>query len=197
METGSSAPSAKLAPPGAGLPKLELFFARLIVAGLQKTKSRAAVTAMFQEELAEILRLTGPISPETGVRRVLIKRLRGMEDSSRDWSVFMTLEHLRIVNEGMRGCILSLAQGKVPPRVASTAAVKPPPDADSSALAAFHEGCASFLESIAAIPDLKTSARYTHPWFGPMDAAGWHATAALHMRLHRKQIVAILAGLNE
>ena len=196
MAAGSSPTSEILAPPGAGLPKLELFFARLMVAWLQKTKSRAEMTAIFHEELEEILRLAGPLDSEVGARRILVKRLRGMEDSSRDWSVFMTLEHLRIVNEGMRGCILSLAKGKVPPRVASTAAVKPPPDADASALAAFQEGCTAFLEGVAAIPDLKTSSRYAHPWFGPMDAAGWHAVAASHMRLHRKQIEAILAGLN-
>jgi len=34
-----------------------------------------------------------------------------------------------------------------------------------------------------------------HPWFGPLDAAGWHALAAGHMAIHRVQIERILQGL--
>jgi hypothetical protein len=28
------------------------------------------------------------------------------------------------------------------------------------------------------VPDMNTSLRHTHPWFGPLNAAGWHALAA-------------------
>lgn len=194
MSADESAPAVKLAPPGAGLPKPELFFARLIFGWFRRTRSRAGVTAMFDEERAEILRLVETCGAGQGTRRTLIKRLPGLEDSSRDWSVLMTLEHLRIVNEGIREGIRSLAKGKVPERVASTAAVKPGV-VDATAVAAFTAGCDRFQEAVAAIPDLHTPVRYRHPWFGPLDAAGWHAVAAFHMRLHRKQVAAILAGM--
>ena len=49
--------------------------------------------------------------------------------------------------------------------------------------------------SVAAVKDLNTSARYAHPWFGPLDAAGWHALAAGHLQIHRQQIERIVEGL--
>ncbi|HCN29134.1 MAG TPA: hypothetical protein DIT64_10345 [Verrucomicrobiales bacterium] len=41
----------------------------------------------------------------------------------------------------------------------------------------------------------RTDARYAHPWFGPLDETAWHALAAFHLRLHRRQIERILEGL--
>lgn len=195
MNADDSAPAVKLAPPGAGLPKPELFFARLIFGWFRRSRPRAGVAAMFEEEREKILRLVSNCEAGQGTRRILIKRLPGLEDSSRDWSVYMTLEHLRIVNEGVREAIRSLAGGQVPGRVASTASVKPSPEADARAIRAFEEGCDRFRDVVAAIPDLRTAARYRHPWFGPLDAAGWHAIAAFHLRLHRKQVEAIFAGM--
>jgi hypothetical protein len=194
MSAADSARSVKLAPPGAGLPKPELFFARLIFGWFRRSRSRAEVTALFDEERRKILQLAGSCDGADGTRRILIKRLPGLEDSSRDWSVFMTLEHLRIVNEAVREGIRSLAEGKVPEREASTAAVKPPV-VDATAIGAFREGCDRFQEVVAPISDLRTAARYRHPWFGPLDAGGWHAMAAFHLRLHRKQVEAILAAM--
>jgi hypothetical protein len=195
METGSPTPPVPLAPPGAGLPKPELFVARFIFGWFRRSRSRADLTAMFEEERARILRLARPCDAGMGTRRTLIQRLPGLEDSSRDWSVSMTLEHLRIVNEVVGESILSLSEGIVPERVASTAAVKPSPEVDASAIEAFDRGCDRFQAVVAAISDLRTSARYAHPWFGPLDAAGWHAMATFHMRLHRKQVEAILAAM--
>jgi hypothetical protein len=51
------------------------------------------------------------------------------------------------------------------------------------------------ISAVAAIPNLKTTARYAHPWFGPLDAAGWHALSATHMRIHRNQIAKVIAAL--
>ena len=53
------------------------------------------------------------------------------------------------------------------------------------------------LLAAAAAPDLKTSIRLPHPWFGPLDAAGWPALAAGHMGIHREQIVRILRAIAE
>ena len=63
---------------------------------------------LFQSERTYILQLASECSDHDAARQVLIKRLRGMEDSSRDWSVFMTLNHLSIVNGGVIRTIQSL-----------------------------------------------------------------------------------------
>lgn len=185
----------KLDAPGAGLPYPELLAARVLFHSQRMLASRGKAQALFQSEQEAISRLARACGPAKGGQRVLIPRLRGMEDSSRNWSVYMTLDHLRIVNFGCMEAIKSLARGQVPARTASTAAVKPSPEVDEGMIEKFEQGCALFSKTVEGIADLKTSVRYAHPWFGPIDAAGWHFMAGFHMRLHRRQIEAIVAGL--
>jgi hypothetical protein len=37
---------------------------------------------------------------------------------------------------------------------------------------------------------------HAHPWFGPLNAHGWHCLAAIHHTLHRRQLTAILRALS-
>ncbi|HSY42963.1 MAG TPA: DinB family protein [Candidatus Acidoferrum sp.] len=185
----------KLAPPGAGLPKIELFAARALFAWRQMRGNRDFFTADFQREREAIRALVRSCDAESGARRVLIDRVAGLEDSSRNWSVWMTLEHLRIMHTGISRTIGALAKGVVPPGKASTAAVKPAPDITEAVVAEYEKSCDKFLETVAAIPNLKTTARFTHPWFGPLDAAGWHSMTGYHLAIHRQQIERILKGL--
>jgi hypothetical protein len=185
----------KLAPPGAGLPQLELFIARLIFAVQSRKGNRDTSNARFTQERNAIRRLLDSCDPGSAATRVLIKRLPGLEDSSRYWSVWMTLDHLRIVNNGIAKTIETLTQEISPNHKASTAAVKPSPAADSSVRDAYEKSCDAVLAAAAASPNLKTTARFAHPWFGPLDASGWHAMAGSHMSIHRKQIERIIQGL--
>jgi hypothetical protein len=185
----------KLAPPGAGLPKVELVIARVLFAAQRMTGNRESFNARFQEERAAIRQLLEGIDADSASRRVLIARLPGLEDSSRYWSVWMTLEHLRIIHGGINRTISALAKGTVPAGKASTAAVKPSPNVTAAVVTEYEKSCDDLLATVAAIPNLKTSARFTHPWFGPLDAAGWHAMAPTHIAIHRQQIAAILKGL--
>lgn len=188
-------PEPVLAPPGAGLPSPELFAARLLFRWRRLWTTRAGFHALFARERETILGLARALEPAKAAQRVLIPRLRGMEDSSRYWSVWMTLDHLRIVNRGCTRVMQLLAQGKVPDRVASTAAVKPSLNVDASVVETFIEGCETFLETSAAIADHRTRVHHAHPWFGSLDVAGWHAMAGFHMQLHRRQVERIIAGL--
>ncbi len=159
------------------------------------TATRQRSDARFQKERDAIRALLRSCDAESGGRRVLVERARGMEDSSRHWSVWMTLDHLRIVNREMARVIQDLTQGRLPEGKASTANVKPSPDATASVAAEYDEACAALLATVAAAPDLNTALRHAHPWFGPLDAASWHALAGGHMGIHRVQIERILGGL--
>lgn len=194
MET-STHPTVQLARPGAGLPLPELFFARLLFAWRRRRGSQADHAAVFRQQRHDILALVHSCTPEQAETRVLIPRLRGLEDSSRFWSAWMTLDHLRITNHATAQVIVQLLQGKVPERVASTAAVKPTENVGADIVAEFEESCTAFEKATEGAPTLHTRVRYAHPWFGPLDAAGWHAMGGFHMRLHRRQIESILAGL--
>jgi hypothetical protein len=177
--------------PGKGLPKFELFVARLLVGWKAKRTSRAEAASIFEFEKTEILRLVRNVEPNLAGKQVLIKRLRGLEDSSRFWSIYMTVDHLRIVNQGTTDLIIALANGETPSRVVSTAAVKPSATADVSTVQEFERVCNKFQETVQEIADLKTNLTWAHPWFGELNAQRWHFFMGFHMSLHRKQILAI------
>lgn len=107
----------------------------------------------------------------------------------------MTLDHLRIVNTQIAQVIAALGEGRVPPGQASTAAVKPSPDAVAQVHAAFEASCDAVERAAAGLARPRSAVRFPHPWFGPLDTAGWHAMAGMHMGIHRAQLEAIVKGL--
>jgi len=189
------APEPKLAPPGAGLPKLELLVSRVIFAWLGRKATREGVNARFQKERNAIRSLMRSVEADAAARRVLIRRLPGMEDSSRYWSAWMTLEHLRLVHEMVNRIIDALARGALPAGKVSIAAVKPNPDVTATVVAEYEKSCGDLLATVAAARNLKTVTRHQHPWFGSLDAAGWQMVAAGHLGIHRAQIERIIQGL--
>lgn len=186
---------SKLAAPGAGLPRLERAIASVILSFRCLTGKRDSFDAHFRHEREKIDALIAPLAPEALVVRVLIARPRGLEDSSRDWSVLMTLDHLRIVNAAFVGIIGALSDGVEPEGQASTADVKPDPSVSSDVIEEYESGCDALLEAVASVANLKTVARFRHPWFWRMNAHEWHALAGAHMGIHRVQIERIIAIL--
>jgi len=187
--------ATKLAPPGAGLPLIELGIANVLFRLRVLTGSRDAFTARFVRERAAIRTLVESCEENAGAQRVLIARPPGLEDSSRDWSVWMTLDHLRIVHNELVPTFELLGKGITPDKQVSTAAVKPDPAVTRAILPEYEAGCDAVLASAAAIPNLWTKAKLAHPWFGPMNAFAWYALLGGHMGIHRVQIQRILKGL--
>lgn len=183
-----------LAPPGAGIPAIERLVGGTLFALQRWRGTRERFNARFQRERGAIAALVRGADEPALRTRVLIPRLRGLEDSSRYWSVWMTLDHLRIVNGQIAGVIEHLVRGRVPPGRASTGAVKPSPDVGADVVGAYEAACDRLLAVVAASPELRTRVRYAHPWFGPLDGAGWHAMAAMHMGIHRAQATRILGA---
>lgn len=108
----------------------------------------------------------------------------------------MTLDHLRIVHLAIAELIGELVKEVTPPGAASTASVKPSVDVGRNVISTFETSCKTLAAVVAASPNLNTKARFPHPWFGPLNAAGWHALMGIHMGIHRKQIERILKGLS-
>ncbi len=185
----------RLAPPGAGLPPIEIAIGRVLFGLRCRLGNLKSLTEDFQKERQAIAALIESARNLDRGKRVLIKRPIGLEDSSRNWSLWMTLDHLRIVNLGVSGIIVSLGEGIVPPDVASTAAVKPSPDAGEAVVQEYENSCDEVLRAAAGVENLRTSARYAHPWFGPMDAHAWYALAESHLGIHKVQLERIMAAL--
>lgn len=184
-----------LAPPGAGLPLVELGVGRVLFGVRCWLGNFESFTEDFQKERKAIATLIESVRSLNCGKRVLIKRPIGLEDSSRNWSLWMTLDHLRIVNLGISGIIGSLGEGIVPPDVASTAAVKPSPDAGEAVVQEYENSCDEVLRAAAGVENLRTSVRYAHPWFGSMDAHAWYALAGSHLGIHKVQLERIMAAL--
>lgn len=193
----STSTDSQLAPPGAGLPIIELWVARLLFGLTRVRGNREAFVTKFEQERAAIRALVASCPEAQRGEQVLIARLPGLEDSSRDWSVWMTLDHLRITNIAFARVINALTHGKVPPGKASTAAVKPGVSVTATVEADFERSCDDVLAAITEATDLKTKVRFAHPWFGALDAFGWAAMAGTHMGIHRAQIQSILLGLRQ
>jgi len=181
-----------LAPPGAGLPWIELQVARAMFWTTFSFSTETTNSELIKIEQGRSLKLIEPCSVETLSRQVLIKRLPGLEDSSRFWSVFMTLSHVAIVNRAAHQAIQLLLVNEAPSAAASTAKVKPEMGAGPEAIQDFTNSCQALLDLAARCSIIRTAKTYSHPWFGPLDARGWHFLAGFHMRLHRKQLEAIL-----
>jgi len=185
----------RLAPPGAGLPTIERLVAQAMIRWKAARTSREQAAIAFEAERVAILRLLDGQDPGAQAQPVLIKRLPGLEDSSRYWSLLMVVDHLRIVNREIAQVVADLGRGHRPDREASIAAVKPSPQVTHAVVAAFDHGCRAFAATVASVAELKTPLAFPHPWFGPMDAAAWHVMAGFHMQLHHRQMKCIVRGL--
>lgn len=182
----------RLAPPGAGLPWIELRIARLLFGMRCRLGNRASFLQTFRDEQRKINALMEKFPAADRGRPILIPRAVGLEDSSRNYSAWMVLDHLRIVNNACVTIIKELTAGHAMSGSASTATVKPDPEADGSVESLYQDSCRDVLSAIQSAGELHTEARYSHPWFGPLDAHGWAAMVAMHMGIHRNQLALML-----
>ena len=184
-----------LAPPGAGIPTIELWIARFIFRRFCKTHSHEECSQLLLKHTETMCSLAKNCSEEEGQRQVLIKRMAGLEDSSRNWSVFMTLEHVRIVNEAVAAGLPLLLEGHLPEEEANTATVKPDMGISSEVIELLKRTNQELIENANQVHPHKPTTTFDHPWFGPLNAAEWLALTAFHMGLHLKQVKAILVKL--
>ena len=188
----------RLAKPGAGLPLIEWAIAKFILIP-RRFKSVTPNLALeeIDSEAHAIREMAAPLTTEQLRQRRLIPRPRGLEDSSRYWSIAMTIQHVVIVNNLIRHVVLGLSQGKIDEKEASIAAVKPPADVDpATIITTFEQASKTFIEQLSTVElERFPNAKYAHPWFGPLNAREWLLFAAPHMRIHKGQIAEIIKRL--
>ncbi len=189
----------KLDKPGAGLPFYEWFIAKyFLFPSLFRTTTKEQAIENFRKESDEILQLARGLSADELTERRLVPRLRGLEDSSRYWSVAMAIEHLSIVGGGTRNIIRNLSRGIIDMPPASTAAVKPHAEVDSEKVFEYFQAMTDIFVKTASAADFSKfpDAKFAHPWFGPLNAMQWLVFAAPHQSLHKRQIQEIIKRLH-
>ncbi len=107
----------------------------------------------------------------------------------------MILAHLADSNDRLTEVVPRLSDEEELPGALVTSELHGVADAGYEALGAFKESVARYLKQIAALPQLRSRARYVHPWFGPLNAHQWHCVAAGHHLIHRRQLEHLLNRL--
>ncbi len=185
----------QLGTPGAGLPPAELYLIKPLFGTFCLLHSKRGVLNHFTREADLLIGLASSIDIKNAKHRVLIKRVPGIEDSSRYWSVFMVLEHLSIVNNGIIRIIKALTEEQIFTEKVRIEDVKPHESADAEQMSAFNYSVTSYVDLISSVSSLRSKSRHPHPWFGSLNAHGWHCLAAVHQTVHRHQLNRILAVL--
>lgn len=189
---------SKLGRPGAGLSWPAMLYMRHYLGPRVAAKADWEVeTARFHDTTHAILRIAEQMNNEQLQKRVLVPRLRGIEDSSRYWSAAMTLEHVMIVGMGVRDIIIRLSNGQMPPGRADTARVKPQGKLPAQTVLDNYKNFAITLipQIETAVPAAKRDGTitYDHPWFGAFTLRQWHWMLAEHNAIHLRQLQEISA----
>lgn len=176
--------------PGAGLRGWELAAVRGAVIPIWLwTTSWARAREVFRREGELILGECGRVPEGRLFDRVLVPRLVGIEDSSRHWSAAMVLEHLMVVGKRMGAIIVALTNGREPRDTIDIRELKPTGSAADDVVDQFRVFLKVFEETLAErLGDMGSPMRAEHPWFGSLDGHGWVCLAALHQRVHRRQM---------
>lgn len=180
-----------LAPPGAGIPLAQ----RLALRYLVKPLKLRSVTFDEAERLwlaanAKLIKELGEIPRFDVTTRVLVPPQRGLEDSSRFWSIAMTARHLTIVGAGIEQLIVGLSEGRTDLPSADTAGVKPELERNhSAAIDEYLNFSRDFHTRVrSATANKESAATHPHPWFGAMNLRQWYWLMSTHTQIHRKQI---------
>lgn len=176
----------------ASVSALERWAGGLGVRTLARFSAKQQVLATFQTEAERVMAAAARVPEEIGRRRVRIRRALGMEETSRDWSVFMAVEHLVIVNRGVTAVIHALCADHNPGVEIRVQDIAPHPDAGPEQVEALSHAVARYTEIVDRFGGLNCRARYPHPWFGPLTACEWNVAAAWHNRIHRIQVERVL-----
>jgi hypothetical protein len=174
------------------LPALERWGGWAGVKIYARLADKEQVVAVFRDEIDQVVHLAGRATKEAGRRRLRLRRGVGMEESSRDWSVFMAVEHLVIVNRGITAVIHALCADHNPGVEIGIEDIQPHPDAGPEQVGALAQAAERYLEIVDRFGGLNCQERYQHPWFGALTACEWNVLAAWHNRIHRNQIQRLL-----
>ena len=182
----------QLAPPGAGLPGPEAFVIRRIVFPLLRLKlNKQTCLSQFEKSGQAILPLVREMDREAFTTPVLIDRLPGLEDSSRNWSPEMTLEHIQIVTAAALFIIKKLEANQTLHLPVRTEDVKPTGVLGLDRIRSFETYLAKTPAKLAQF-DFSSQATHHHPWFGELKSIDWLRIIVFHQNLHRKQIERIV-----
>lgn len=185
-----------LQPPGAGIPFWQRWVGYCVVRWVGRVHSRTQSQQDFIKSTQDMIDLCKRIPPSRRDEKILVPKQFGMEDSSRFWSVNLTLEHVMIVTKGITDIIIALSRNKNVPGMVRTADAKPQGVLQGDALVVFQDAMHECETRLQDVVIQASSKRHRHPWFGALNAAQWHSLLAMHNTIHHRQILQIARTLH-
>ncbi|MBK1709625.1 DinB family protein [Marichromatium gracile] len=183
-------------PTGQRLPAHERLVADLGLRAYAALSPPGSVLRLFRREAEQACAIAAGLDEVQGRRAVRIRRVAGLEPGGRDWSVYMVLDHLVMVNTAVTALVHALCVSQGHSVEIAPADVTPHLDAGPDRIDALRASVERHAEVIERLGVLNGREPYPHPWFGPLSARQWHALAALHNRIHRVQIQRIARRLD-
>ncbi len=193
----SSSPQANLAAPGAGLPRLQAFVLRhVFFPAFCRTTSWEKALGLFLHEGERVAEAAQSLAPEALQTRVLIRAPMGIEDSSRNWSAAMVLEHLIEVGSRIATGVVELTHGQAVSVKADIADVKPKGQNNEGIVAAYRVFLEDYQDRLVHQTGNRNAQNTApHPWFGDLTPQRWVCLGAIHQQIHRRQMDRVIAGL--
>lgn len=186
---------ATLAPPGAGLPRVQAVLLRRFLFPIYcRWTSWDSAVGAFRAQGKRIQGLAERLPPEAFRTRVLIRPLWGIEDSSRYWSAEMVLEHLIESGARIATVIVELSRGEKP--MGDLTEEHPNGNRGQGLLQDFCAFLDDYADTLSEdVNDPHSKPTHPHPWLGDLTAHRWACFGAWHQAIHRRQLEAILAEL--
>lgn len=191
--------NVKLQKPGAGVPWYQKLLFQYIIAPFIAGRTDWVVSEQnFHKINGRILKEIETLSEKQLTTKVLVAPITGLEDSSRFWSIAMTLEHLLIVGELMMSAITQMTDGKTPQSTVSTADVKPTGQIKTSEVTEEFKLFVTedYKKFYLNLKDKNSLIKFKHPWFGMLTAKQWFWVLSTHHAVHLKQIREIKKNLS-
>ena len=187
----------QLEKPGAGLPFFEGLVVRWYVGPyLSRKADKDTNLRMFAMIGKRILKEADSVPNDKRDTKVLVPRMKGVEDSSRNWSVNELLEHLLITGHGMRHVIGELIAGRPSDYEVKIENFKPKGKYQGGDA---RQDFKAFLDETVAqlqpLPIEDKGPTHLHPWMGQFNALQWCWLLAGHSGIHCAQLQAIKKGL--
>jgi hypothetical protein len=186
---------SEAARPQSGVPFFERAYGWLLVRVVAMLPVERRLVR-FQRVSDTLLTLC-PEQDEAATRQVLVPRFVGIEQSSRNWSGAMLLEHLAIVGRHVITLTEALCAGRPSSWVLRTSDVKPTGALTrQEAAAAFEAMVRAYVELVRLAGNaIRSPMRHQHPWFGALRVKQWLAFMMLHHMVHVPHLEAISAAV--
>lgn len=180
---------------GGGLPNLERLGIKYFLVPIVRLLFTWKLSLFFiNKELKIIKKLLENVKKEDLQKRVFIERAFAIEDHSRDYSINMTLEHLRITGTAIMSVIDTLSNEQEVTQEITIEAVKPKDNSNTEPeqFFSFMEKYDFFIKNHSKNYSKKTK---KHPWFVHFNNSDWACFMFMHTFIHRRQIESIIKDL--